>query len=454
MRNVGLTLILLLAVLSGCTRKPAQDEPTADAGNSESGVKVRVQAAELRVIEEVVTALGKCEPLPDRMASITPAIEGQVERLLVKLGDEVKQGQPIVQLDSRVSQANLAEKKATRDGLVASLNLLKAPPRPEDVNSQESGLEQAKLSYEKARAVVERLRPLATKQEISAGQLYEAEVAASIAKLQQESIENQLKLLKLGARAESVAEAEGKIAIAEASCDAGRAQLDQYTLKSPIDGIVDDLSCHLGQTLSPGAAIGTIVDSKKLLVSIWLPVQDAIRVKTGQHVGIAPASHHGTHSESDSETHEVTAGEVIFVGHVEDAQTGNLVVQVSIDNADGQFVVGELVTARITVAESENVLAVPVAAVVDFGEGPIFNLVRDGKSSRVQPKLGHRDATWVEYLGSELKEPLHDGDMIVVDGGYNLPDGSEVATEKKAEEAEHEKPEADKDAPAATGEPQ
>jgi RND family efflux transporter MFP subunit len=454
MRNVGLTLILLLAVLSGCTRKPAQEESTADAGNSESGVKVRVQAAEMRVIEDVVTALGKCEPPPDRMASITPAIEGQVERLLVKLGDEVKQGQGVVQLDSRVAQANLAEKKATRDGLVASLNLLKAPPRPEDVNSQESALEQAKLSYEKAHAVVERLRPLATKQEISAGQLYEAEVAASIAKLQLESIESQLKLLKLGARAEAVAEAEGKIAIAEASCGAGRAQLDQYTLKSPIDGIVDDLSCHLGQTLSPGAAIGTIVDSKKLLVSIWLPVHEAIRVKTGQHVSVSPASHHRANSESDSETQKVTEGEVIFVGHVEDAQTGNLAVQVSIDNADGQFVVGELVAARITVAETEIVLAVPVAAVVDFGEGPTFNLVRDGKSSRVQPKLGRRDTTWVEYLGSELKEPLHDGDMIVVDGGYNLPDGNEVSTEKKTEDAEHAKTEADKDAPAATGEPQ
>src|SRR6185369_7186522 len=101
-----------------------------------------------------------------------------------------------------------------------------------------------------------------------------------------------------------------------------------------------------------------------------------------------------------------------------------------------------------------NVLSVPLAAVADFGEGPVFNLVRDGKSSRVQPKLGRRDPVWVEYLGSELKEPLHDGDSIVVDGGYNLPNGSEVSTENKAENAEHEKPEADKDAPAATGEPQ
>ena len=87
-----------------------------DKADEGAGINVRAVAAELRTIKETVVAFGRCEALPERVASPTPGVEGQVATLLAKVGDTVKQNQPIVQLDSHIAQANLAEKSAARDG--------------------------------------------------------------------------------------------------------------------------------------------------------------------------------------------------------------------------------------------------------------------------------------------------------------------------------------------------
>ena len=114
------------------------------------------------------------------------------------------------------------------------------------------------------------------------------------------------------------------------------------------------------------------------------------------------------------------------MGRVADVQTGNLPVHILIENADDRFAVGQVVSASITVNEKAGVLAVPVAALMDVGEGNVLNVVRDGKSQRAQPELGIRDKTWVEISGTDLKEPLKADELVIVEGGYNLPDGTPV----------------------------
>ncbi len=89
-------------------------------------------------MSETVEALGRCEALPDHIATLTPAVEGHVHELFIKHGDPVKKGQPIVALDETVARADLAEKTATRDGLKASLAVLKSLPRLEELRSQPS----------------------------------------------------------------------------------------------------------------------------------------------------------------------------------------------------------------------------------------------------------------------------------------------------------------------------
>src|ERR1043165_6009167 len=109
-------LALGLLAAAGCGASHAPGDPAGgNEKSAEEAVKVHAVAAEKRTLWESISGLGKCEALPDRMASEAPVIEGQVSRILVKLGDRVTRGQPLVELDSRIAKANLDEKAATRE---------------------------------------------------------------------------------------------------------------------------------------------------------------------------------------------------------------------------------------------------------------------------------------------------------------------------------------------------
>ena len=97
-----------------------------------------------------IEGLGRTEAVPDKLATLTPAVEGHVHELLVKQGEEVKKGQPIVEFNKAVALADLAEKSATHEGLKAALALLVAPPRPEERRVNELAIEQARVAVERA----------------------------------------------------------------------------------------------------------------------------------------------------------------------------------------------------------------------------------------------------------------------------------------------------------------
>ena len=92
-------------------------------------------------------------------------------------------------------------------------------------------------------------------------------------------------------------------------------------------------------------------------------------------------------------------GKVAFVGRVADPQTGNLPIRVLVDNPQGRLTIGESVRVSIIVEERKEALQVPAVAVLDLGEGPVLNVVRDGKSVPLHPEVGTPHGGWVAGLG-------------------------------------------------------
>ena len=64
-------------------------------------------------------------------------------------------------------------------------------------------------------------------------------------------------------------------------------------------------------------------------------------------------------------------------------------------------------------------LQVPAAAILDLGEGPVLNVVRDGKAVPSTPRVGTSHEGWVAVSGTDLKE----GEPVIVEGGYTCPKG-------------------------------
>ena len=192
--------------------------------------------------------------------------------------------------------------------------------------------------------------------------MYEAESALRQATLQLKTAQSQYEVLMLRPRPQAIAEAKTRIDVAQAAVDTAKAQVEQLTIRAPIAGVLNSLTCQLGQTLSVGTAVGEVVDSRQLNVVVWLSVADAQRVNAGADgPDLAPAMRPARPTARSRARCKV-------IGKVADPQTGNLPVRILVENADGKLTLGQAVSATIVVRE-EKVLAVPVEAVHDPGEG-------------------------------------------------------------------------------------
>jgi len=273
----------LVAALSGCGIHGDSALPGEEhSSEGEAHVTVRTEPARLGTLRETVEGMGRCEALPDHIATLTPAVEGHVHKLVVAQGDTVKKGQPIVEFDKAVAKADLAEKTATRDGLKASLALLKSLPRREERRPNELAVEQAKVAVAQAKVALDQLRPLRERREVSEQQLFVAERALEQALIQQQTAEAQLRIMLIGPRPEAIAEAEGKIKTADALVAFSQAHLDYHTIRAPIDGVLESLTCHPGQTIAIGSLIGEVVDTRQVFASVWLPPKSALSLRVGQ----------------------------------------------------------------------------------------------------------------------------------------------------------------------------
>jgi len=420
----SLAAMLLVTLTTGCSSRSAGEAQEKPAGE-DSRIHVQVATAQRRTLTGRVFGLGRSEAVPGRRAAITATVQDEIVRLLVQPGQRVKAGQPLLELRGAVARATLAGKIADRAALDAALHLLKAPPRPEEQKNHELAVTDAQLAVDKAQAAVRRLRPLRARNEIPEQQMYEAELALRQAEVRVESATLDLKVLMLGPRVEAVAEAQAKIAAAQQAVTAAQADLDARTIRATIDGTVDRLTCRLGDTPAVGTVLGEVVDVSQLWATVWLAVRDVQRVRLGLAVQINPvdASRPGQSSWEFDE--RAIAGRVVVIGRVVDSQTGNIPVEVLVENQAGRLALEQSLAAAITVEERRNVLVVPDAAIHDLGEGPVLSVIRAGKSALLHPQLGLEDRPWVEVSGTDL-EP---GESVIVAGGYNLPDGTAVTVD-------------------------
>ncbi len=429
--------MLLLVGCAGSGDITPSDEQAA-AANEEAVVLVSVEPARQRSLGQTISALGRCEALPQQVALLTPVIEGRIQTIQAKFGDEVTAGQAIVQLDATLAKAEVAEKLAARDSLSAALASLESLPRPEEQQSSKLAIASAQIVVERVQAQLERLQPLKARNEIADAQIAEAQLALDEATVQKATAQAQFDALMLRPREAAIAEAQSKIKMADEALKTAQTRVELHTIRAPIAGVLNNLTCRLGQTIGTGSSIGEIVDCHKVLAVAWLPVQRSRAVQAGQtaHVALQSAF---PRKKQDSPASLSREGRVEFVGRSADPQTGSVPVQVLVDNQAGMLVVGQTLSLVIDIETPTGRLCVPAAAVHDEGEGAAVTVVREGKAIILHPRLGLRDAEWVEIMDTDLKT----GEPVAVAGAYNLPDGTPVKTLVSQNEAEDSAPAAE-----------
>ena len=153
----------------------------------------------------------------------------------------------------------------------------------------------------------------------------------------------------------------------------GGGSLNRLVLRSPISGQIIARSVMLGQTVAADAELYRVANLSKLSLSASLSAADAGLVQKGAMIAVSAPGRQGT-------------ARVTFVSPVLDAQTRLVPVIASIDNAAGQWRVGESIQASIQWPDTQGrqAIGVPQTAVQTI-DGKTVVFVRSAKGFRAAP---------------------------------------------------------------------
>lgn len=370
---VALAVTALVIGPGGCSR-PAQSQPAPDEGErsrvamsqkalDNNPVEIgRVQRTRLAVDLEMVGSVSYDQ---DHVAVIGPLVPGRVHRLRAGLGDQVKAGTVLAEIESTV----VGEAQAQYLGAAARAQAADANLR------RERDLAAQRISSEREREVAE-------------------------AQSAQESAEMRAAIEKLRAYGLGPEDIE---AMRRGTTSAGR-----VPMRSPIAGTVVQRTITLGQAVERATDAFKVVNLSKLWVLLDLYEKDLNRVHVGQRAEVRTEAYPG----------EIWKARVAYVTPIIDDKTRTATVRIEFDNPSGKLRPGQFVTAKLIGDPANNareVLAVPRKAVVTVqGKSMVFVKTASGFERRVV-ELGASGGTEVE-----VAHGVRDNEEIAIDGAFLL----------------------------------
>jgi len=250
-------------------------------------------------------------------------VGGRIEAVLVKEGQPVKQGEPIIRferydLDAKhadalasVAQAEanfqknlkwsrpeeIAAAKAQADAAWMNYEIARNGPRAQEIDAARADLQAAEADYEVAKVTAARTAQLVRNGVQSRQEYDNAKSAYDRAAARLEAARQKLDLLRAGTRPEEIARAERlfkqaaanrelvahgarkeDIDAAKAQVERARAalqqietQLTELEVKAPADAFVEVLQLRPGDLITPGSPVATLVETDRLWVRVYVP---------------------------------------------------------------------------------------------------------------------------------------------------------------------------------------
>ena len=208
----------------------------------------------------------------------------------------------------------------------------------------------------------------------------------------------------------TVANAESDLALAtieanriEAALEQAQLALPDYTITSPITGVVLNRSVEAGDLVGPADILMHVADTSNLHVEVQVDELYAAKVRTGQRAWLQLTGQAG-----------IELGLVSFVAAEVNELTGTLRVKLDFDTAP-DVQIGLNTVANILIESVQDAVTVPRSAFVANGTGTAVFVLRDGHAVLTP-------ITFVDWPSNrvEVTSGLSEGDIVVL-----APDGVE-----------------------------
>jgi HlyD family secretion protein len=357
-------------------------------------------------ITSSISASGKLEP--NTITTIRPDSNMPTRKLvkiLVKEGERVKPGQALAQVDPSGLDLDLRSAQATYESQRAKLDNLKAKPSGLDSAQAEADLMQAKITFDTAQDSYDNTKALVDKGLASKSQLTDSERQLSLARARFDSSQLSYQSVKSQSQNDVVQAQEASFSQSDSALQKAKLVWDSVTIRSPVAGMVAEITVNVGDLVGPSTAMMTVVDPDPMILQAQVNENDMVQVKIGQKATVTPSGYPDmliTGTVKNIDLKAATAGNVSVF------QTS-----IQIPNRDGKLLWGMNADAEISVLSLKGVLTLPTSAVKTSNGASQVTIIDAGQLIAWDVQTGATDGSKIEILAG-------------------LDEGSEVVVQRKA----------------------
>jgi membrane fusion protein (multidrug efflux system) len=387
----GLALLLVCSC-SGFRRNAAASSPRA--------VSAHVYTVAEETARRRVQAVGSLYPLEE--STLSAQVEGSVSEVLADVGDAVREGQPLIQLDERELKFEVERQLGVVRQVRAQLGIGPSDSPPSDphqlasVQKAEADLFDAQGKYNRAEALFK--DSLVSQQQFdeAASRLHSAQASYDLA-------------------LQEVQRLKALLVSSEASEHLAEKKLGDATIRAPYHGSVKSRDVHPGEYLKVQSPVMVLVRTDRLRARLAVPERWAGWVKQGAMVDL--------HVEAFPS--EVFQGKITRINPVVSQDSRTFEAEAIIENRETRLKPGFFVQASVPSEKDDRTIFVPEAAVnYRYGVYKVFLLVGNRVSEhQIRPAGQSEDERGRRF---EVAEGLKAGDRVAVAASGELHDGDLV----------------------------
>ena len=331
-------------------------------------------------------------------------VSGQIKKLYVKLGDQVKKGDMIASIDSSTQQNSIDNKEA-------QLAIYKAQ------------LESAKVALNIAKTQFDRENALFSKNATS--------------KQEFESAKN-----TYSANSAKIKELEAQIKQTNIELSTAKINLGYTKITAPRDGTVVSVQVEEGQTVNANQTTPTIVniaDLSRVKMKMQIAEGDITKIKVGTPVEYSILSEPtkkfqttvssidpGLTTLSDGSYGSSSSSKSSYSSSSSSSSAVYYYAQSIVDNKDGILRIGMTTQNELLIANVEDAIIVPSIGIKKDENGTFVYVLKDGKAVKTEVKTGIKD-----NLDTQIISGINEGDEIITSQGSSSEIAKMIAKEHK-----------------------
>jgi HlyD family secretion protein len=395
---VSLVLLLSLAVglFTACSTSKSDDVQHGQGSGVPAPVAIDAVKVEVRELARPVEAVGTLDP--NEEVVVSNQVEGTIEQLLVDVGDAVRVGQLLAELDTRELELNVHQQEAALQQDLARVGL--TDPNASIDEASTSQVRQAEATLTDAKIRLDRTKKLTESGLIAQQQLDGQQAQYDIADASVHSAR------------ETVRNIHASIAARKAALGLAQKKLADAKITAPLAGFIKERPATTGQFLKANSPVVTIVQISQLKLRADVPESAVAYIRIGRTVQFYV----------DAFPDRIFEGKITRLSPAVDQQSRTLKLEAMVQNAASGLKPGFFARVTIQTDRKDKTLVIPTESLTTVSGIEKVFVVDNGKIAERVVRSGARVGGAVEIL-----EGLKEGELIAKNNLSGLQQGREVS---------------------------